>query len=112
MDASQRELAVRPSSIALWTGIFAGPIAWAAALQIRYAIIQYVCRNHANWILWTVTIAALLVTALGAFCARSRRAEDRPTARFMSTAGLAISGMFALSIIAMAIPDFFLGPCD
>ena len=108
------ETHVRPSSVALWTGILAAPIAWAVDLQAKYALLQYVCRNHATWILWAITIVALLITAFGAFNAWRGLvlAGDDRRVQFMAYGGLAISAMFALSIIAAAIPDIFLKACD
>ena len=114
MDAPQRDVTiqVRPSSIALWTGVLAGPIAWAADLQARYALVRYVCVNHAGWIMWMITVAALLITAFGALCSWHGWIDETPRVRFMSIGGLFIGGMFALAIIAMAIPDLFLRACD
>ena len=114
MDASERhiKLHIRPSSVALWTGVLAGPIAWAADLQARYALVKYVCANGAEWIMWVITLAALLVTAFGALCAWRGWIDDTPRVRFMAVGGLLISGMFALAIIAMAIPDIFMRACD
>lgn len=113
MDAPERVgIDVRPSSVALWTGIVAGPIAWAIALQAKYALVQYTCRNQAQWILWAITIGALLITAFGALCSRRGWIDDTPRVRFMAIGGLLIGAAFALSIVAMAIPDLFLRPCD
>ena len=105
MAAAQRD-------VTLWIGVFAGPIAWAADLQARYALVEYVCLNHAGWIMWAITIAALLITAYGALCSWRGRINDTPRVRFMSTGGLLIGGAFALGIIAMAIPDLFLRACE
>lgn len=105
MDATQR-------NVGLWTGVLAAPIAFAVDLEIKFAIIQYVCRNHASWIMWAVTLLALLITAFGALCAWSGWVDDSPRVQFMAVGGLMISAMFALAIVAMAIPDLFLRACD
>lgn len=113
MDAQERVgVSVRPSSVALWTGVFAGPFAWAATLQFKYAIVQYACRNQANWIFWVSTLVALAITAFGALCSWRGWIDDTPRVRFMAIGGLFIGAVFALAIIAMAIPDFFLHACD
>ena len=114
MDAPQRDVTiqVRPSSIALWTGVLAGPIAWAADLQARYALVRYACVNRAGWIMWMITLGALLITAFGALCSWRGWIDETPRVRFMAIGGLFIGGMFALAIIAMAIPDLFLKACD
>lgn len=106
---------VRPSSVALWTGILAGPLAWAADLQAKYALQQYVCANqNAMWINWIITLAALVLTAFGAFNAWRgwTLGGGHQRVRTMAMTGLMISGMFALSIVAMSIPDFFFKACD
>ena len=106
MDASQ-------GNVRLWTGVLAGPIAFASALEAKFALLQYICRNHAIWILWLITILGLLVTGFGGWCSSGGTGfspSGRP--RFMAIAGLIINTVFALAIIAMAIPDLFLRPCD
>jgi hypothetical protein len=113
MDAPERVgTDVRPSSIALWTGIFAGPIAWAIDLQSRYAMVHYVCVKRAHWIMWAITIGALAITGFGMLCSWRGWVDETSRVRFMAIGGLAIGAMFALAILAMAIPDFFLSPCD
>ena len=114
MDAQERDVgyATRPSSVALWTGALAGPLAFVCALEARFALVHYVCMNHAEWIVWAITIVALIVTAFGAFCSWTGWIDDTPRVRFMAIGGLFIGGMFALAIIAMAIPDLFLRACE
>jgi hypothetical protein len=99
MDAAQRHVTVG-------IGVFFGPIAFAIALELKYALLHYLCHNHAAWALWLINLAALLITLWSA--AACRRFENR----FLAMGGLAINAMFAVSIIALSIPDFFLGPCD
>ena len=114
MDAQERNVgyAVRPSSVALWTGVLAGPIVWAIDLEARYALVNYVCVKHAGWIMWLLTIAALLLTGIGLLCSWRGWIDDTPRVRFMAVAGLFIGGMFALAIISMAIPDLFMRACE
>src|SRR6266496_691270 len=99
MDAPQGEemIEISRSSIALWIGIVAGPIAWASDLQIKYAIVVYVCRNHAFWLMWLVTLGALLIIAFGGFCAWRGWTDSTPQVRFMALGGLAINALFALA---------------
>lgn len=96
----------------LWLGVFAGPIAFLLTLQAKYALVDYVCRNRAAWLMWLITIAGLVLCAIGAIAARRGWVSDATRVRFMAIAGLALSTMFALAIIAMAIPDLFLGACE
>ena len=113
-----RDLDIRPSSVALWTGVLAGPFAWGVTLQTKYALVHYACTHDAHWLLWAVTIAALLVTAFGALQAwrgmKLATGDEASSARakFMGISGLMLSAIFALTIIAAAIPDLVFRACD
>jgi hypothetical protein len=104
---------VRPSSVALWSGIVAGPAAWAIVFELKYALIDYVCRNRMQWIYWIIALGGLTLCAFGALSASRGMAEDAsPRARFMGIAGVALSIAFAVFIAAMSIPDLFLRACE
>lgn len=108
-----KDIDVRPSSVALWSGVFAGPFAWALVFELKFALIDYVCRNHAQWLYWIFFLLGLAICAFGAIRARSGMpADGAPRARFMGLAGLALSIAFAIFIVAMFVPDIFLRPCD
>jgi hypothetical protein len=109
-----KPLAIRPSSAPLWTGIFAGPFAFAMAFETQYAIIDWICDHKTEWIFWAITILALLICAFGAFESwRGLKLSDGSRrARFMGYSGLAMNAAFAAFIIAMAIPHFYLGACE
>src|SRR5436190_12867681 len=109
-----KPLAIRPSSAPLWTGIFAGPFAFAMAFETQYAVIGWICDHKAEWIFWAITILALLICAFGAFESWRglQNGEDTKRVRFMGISGIALTAAFALSIIAMAIPHFYLGACE
>ena len=65
--ADERGWFSSPPGIAmLWTGILAGPIAWALDLTISYAIVQWTCGSQHTSVLALVTAGALLVIACGA----------------------------------------------
>jgi len=107
----------------LWTGILGGPIAWAFDLMASYAVVKWVCQTSNQAILPIITIASL-VMVIGAaaisWIALRRTANDAPTdggqprqrARFMAVLGLASSGLFALQILAGAIPLRVLDACQ
>jgi hypothetical protein len=106
----------------LWTGILAGPIAWAFDLMTSYAVVKWVCRtsNHAILpLITTVSLAVVIGAAAISWIALRRTADDVPTdggqprqrARFMAILGLASSGLFALQILAGAIPHWVLDAC-
>ena len=106
-------MSVRSSSVALWIGILAGPVAWTIVFELKYALIDYVCRNHAHWLYWIFVAGGLLICAFGAFSGWAGMAgDDSPRARFMGIGAIALSIAFAVFIIAMSIPDLFLRPCE
>jgi hypothetical protein len=107
----------------LWTGIIAGPIAWAVDLTASYAVVKWVCHSSRHDILPLITIATLAMVigaATISWTALMRTADDLPTdggrprqrARFMAVLGLASCGLFALQIIAGAIPHWVLDACQ
>jgi len=100
MDATQRDVSIAG------IGLIAAPVAFAIDLEDRFALVHYVCVNHAGWITWLITIGALGAALLGMLCAW------RTHLRFLSVTGLMIGAMFALAIIALAVPDLFLRACE
>ena len=107
----------------LWTGILGGPIAWALDLMASYAVVKWVChtRNYAMLPLITAASLAMVVGAAAiSWTALMRTTDDVPTdggrprqrARFMAILGLASSGLFALQILAGAIPHWVLDACQ
>lgn len=107
-----REIDVRPSSVALWFATLAGPIAFLFSLQAKYGLVTYICSNRAEWIFWVATVAALVLTIVGGIAAmRYVPSEDRRV-KFMALGALGIDAMFALAILALAIPDLFIHACD
>jgi hypothetical protein len=107
----------------LWTGILAGPIAWVFDLTTSYAVVKWVCRTRSYGILPLMTLASLAVVVAAAaisWTALMRTINDVPTdggrprqrARFMAALGLASSGLFAIQILAGAIPHWMLDACQ
>jgi hypothetical protein len=107
----------------LWTGILAGPIAWAIDLGASYAVVPWVCRTNRHDVFQLITIASVTVVILAAgisWTAFTRTADGASTdggrprqrARFMAALGLASCGLFALQILAGAIPHWVLDACQ
>ena len=110
------------SPLPLWAGILAGPIAWAVNLTSNYALVHWVCHTRDHALLFLISGAALAVVCGGAFVswvALRRTAGDVPTdggrprqrARFMAILGLTLCALFALQILAGAIPPSILDAC-
>ena len=106
----------------LWTGILGGPAAWAFDLMASYAVVKWVChtRNYAILpLITTASLAMVIGAAAISWMALRHTALDRSTdggqprqrARFMAVLGLASCGLFALQILAGAIPHWVLDAC-
>jgi hypothetical protein len=111
------------SPLPLWTGILAGPVAWALDLGASYALVKWVCHTSNRTLLPAITVGALALVCAGAvlsWTAFQRTAGDVPTdggrprqrVRFMAIVGLASCALFALQILAGAIPHWVLDACQ
>ena len=112
-----KDIDIRGSSIALWSAILAGPVAYGVAHELRFALVQWACMNHASWVLLAIAAALLIIPIAGAIvCWRFSPApeEDRVGGRvyFMAMSGFILNCAFGLAIVANAIPHFFLLACD
>ena len=112
---------------ALWVGVLAGPVVWAALLETNYVLSYVACEQRHTWMLHTSTLVALVLVAAAAVAARRaapplEHVKDEPPstdpdttgltrARFMAIGGLALCAWFAIVIIAMEIPALVLNPC-
>jgi hypothetical protein len=107
----------------LWTGILAGPIAWAFDLMASYALVKWVCRSDGEVVLQLITLGSVAIVIAGAaisWAALMRTQADLPTdggrprqrARFMAILGLGACALFGLQIVAGAIPHWVLDACQ
>ena len=102
-------------SFLLWTVNLSGPVAFAIAMQSRFALVQWACFSHRGYVLHVISLTAFIAaaaSALLAWVAFARLDRTLQRARFMAMSGFILSATFALSILANAIPHLFLGPCD
>ena len=111
------------SPLPLWTGILAGPIAWAFDLMASYAVVKWVCQTRNHGVLdlsaivsFAIVVAAAVISWIALRHSSSEGPSDggrpRQRARFMAILGLATSALFALQIIAGAIPPRVLDACQ
>jgi hypothetical protein len=113
-------------TLALWTGLLAGPVLWFTVLEANYVLSYVACESRHKWFLHAANLAAIAaVAAAGLLSWRSGPAEDseQPTppitrqtsenrARWMSIAGVTLSLWFILVILAMEIPILVLRTCE
>jgi hypothetical protein len=110
-----KDIDIRPSSILLWISILAGPVSFIIDFQSRYALVQWACGNHRDWVLVLIAVTSLIAAIGGAFLgwsAFTRLDATLERARFLAISGFILSSIFALTIIANEIPHIFLRSCD
>jgi hypothetical protein len=106
----------------LWAGLAAGPLAWAAQLEVNYVLSYVACETRTTWMLHVSTAVALVVVGLGAAASRrALRASSTFTpapddaamgrTRTMAIGGLVLCAWFALVILATDVPALMLRPC-
>jgi hypothetical protein len=106
-----------------WIGILGGPLVWLVFLQVNYMLAPSACLSQNKTMLGIVTVIALFGTMASAFAAFRAWHQAGATAdtedegapgrsRFMALSGIGLSALFALVVLASAIPIIFLGACD
>ena len=109
-----KDIEIRPSSWVLWISLLAGLAAFAINFQARYALVQWACFNHREWVLYVIAATAFVTIAAAAtmaWIARSRLGDyQRP--RFMAMTAFIINCAPLLALIAQVIPQIFLRSCE
>ena len=121
--ARQPELSNPGSLLALWYGVLAGPIAFMTQFQLKFMMVPWACAIGSQIWLDVVTLVALVfpVTAgliswrmwdaAGAGLDDEQGGQIGRT-RVMGLCGIVLSAMFALAMIAQAIPVWIIGACQ
>jgi hypothetical protein len=106
-----------------WIGILGGPLVWLVFLQLNYMLAPSACLSQNKVMLGIVTVVALFGTVAPAFAAwrawhhtgatgQTEEGGAIGRSRFMALSGIGLSALFALVVLASAIPIIFLGACD
>ncbi|HVW10053.1 MAG TPA: hypothetical protein VHC90_15800 [Bryobacteraceae bacterium] len=106
----------------LFTAIGAGPLAWFLSLEVNFALAPLACSQSAKTALYIVLLFAFLGAAsglaLGAGALRSQPAgvtdPGISTGRYraMALAGVVLSALALLAIIAQTIPTVLFAGCE
>ena len=107
--------------VRLWMGVLGGPFVWAADLQVAYWLVYHACHTGSMVPLYVETVLALVLCAVP-FAVAWRmfrqfpagedgggQADDR--GRFMAIAGMGLSVMSFIVLVAAAVPRLVLTPC-
>lgn len=112
-----------PRNLALWAGILVGPIVWLISFEANYALAPWACIKQGKLSLYVISIIALLISAGSGLLAwrewkelaREFLAEGGGAlarSRVMALAGMLMSAMFCLVIVAQAVPELVLAACE
>jgi hypothetical protein len=111
------------SPLPLWTGILAGPSAFALNLTATYALVHWTCAADRQSLLHLISVFALVLVLAGSGASwmalqhspsslDTEGGSPRARARFMALLGLASSAFFAFAVIANAYPQWVLDACQ
>lgn len=95
-----------------WFGIAAGPLAFALDFQLRYALVPWACKTGARWAVTWISAPLLLVALLGLGASLAATKRGREGGHLVAVLGVFLNAAFALSIIALTLPDFYFAPCQ
>jgi hypothetical protein len=96
----------------LWVGLAAPPLAWAADLGVRYALVKPSCGDHSTALLHVVSCAAIALVGIGAVASSRAFRSSTELPRFLATMALLSCVLFALAVVAGAIPQWVFDACQ
>ncbi|MFN7931457.1 MAG: hypothetical protein U0Y68_26715 [Blastocatellia bacterium] len=107
----------------LWSGVLAGPLAWALSQQVGYLFVTLDCSYTKRLALWPVMLGTILLAGAGAWVSWRNWQEVGNTwpdegggvlsrSRFLAFVGLLLSGFSVLVILAEWLPVLFYRQCQ
>jgi hypothetical protein len=104
---------------ALWIGILVPPCAWFLSLEANFALAPLACTWNSKLALYGTSLIAFTLSACAGVLSWSQRGttggkSGASALRFktLGNAGMLLSAMFCLTIVAQAIPQFILAGCE
>lgn len=95
-----------------WAGLVAGPVAWLVHHQAGSDLVYWRCRLGSPWLTAGIGIACLALALAGAAWSwRTSRAAGHPRA-FVGAVAAGAALLFALTIVAQAVPGLFYVGCQ
>ena len=109
--------------VALWTGVLAGPIIWLCSFEANFALAPWACIFQVKLALYVVSFLGLLLCAASGVLAWQQwkavgtelpgdGGGPLPRIRVMALSGVVLSASFFLIVLAQAIPELMLAPCE
>lgn len=121
---STTNIARRVGNFSLWFGMLGAPVAWSLHTLLSYYLLYVVCGTAWTFLLYAVTVVAVLVAA-GAGYASWHTWHDQAPARdpdvvrmrsvsrrrFMGITGLFISALFGFITLVVGLTPIILDTC-
>jgi hypothetical protein len=109
--------------VQLWTAVLTGPTAWFVCLLANFALAPWTCTQFGRSPLFAVAAVALLLSAVAGIAAWRlwRQIGVQPPGesggviayqRSLALAGVLLSGVFVMVIVAQSIPNLMLEGCE
>jgi uncharacterized membrane protein len=120
-QSDPRNRTAEVSQFSIWFGLFGGVVAWIAHLFIAYALTPFACVHRLEAGLYGASIGTAVVAALalGVAFRAWRASREGPNAgvlrdpvTFLTIAGMLLSGLFLLAIVAQSVPIVLGDPCQ
>jgi hypothetical protein len=92
----------------LGTGLVLAPTVWFASMEANFALAPLACAGHGKGMLLLISAAALALAMAGGVLAWTQRSSHQR----LAVSGAVTSALFALVILAQAIPNLILGGCE
>ena len=121
LPPERRDLVYGRGLLLLWIGVLGGPLVWAGDLQVAYWLVYHACHTNNMVPLYIETLLVLALCAVPFVIAwrmfqqfpaadrKGGRPDDR--AHFLAMAGMGLSVMFFVVLLAAAVPRLVLTPC-
>lgn len=104
---------MKRTKTALWVAILIPPVAWLLSLEANFALVPLACSLGGNAVLFIApAIAVGLAILAGRFARNKWRQDAEGMVRTMAVAGMSMSAMFTLVVIAQTIPQIVLRTCQ
>ena len=120
---TEKKFLLASSQFWLWAGLLLPVAAWAIQLQATIILVHHACVVGSKTTLHIISLLAILLVAAGGFISwqnwlaagaevPSEKSGALPRSRFLSLLSLLVSGLFFLLVIALWLPNFFMGACE
>jgi hypothetical protein len=107
----------------LWASVLLAPTALMIDFGVGYPLVKWACANGQKAVLVSISSASLLTTAIGVWLGSSLLQRLRGIATdhggrqvdrsyFLAILGISLNILAALVILAAAIPQLILNPCE